>query len=696
MELLSPGGSPEGVVAAVQNGANAVYLGYGDFNARRNAKNFTQEQAEETVTYCHLRGVSVFLTLNTLLTQRELESATALIAHARDIGIDAVIVQDLGVASAIQQIAPDLSLHASTQLTVHSLDGVKQAADLGFSRVVLSRELSRDQMEYIAARSPLELEAFVHGAMCMSYSGQCYFSAMIGQRSGNRGLCAQPCRLDYQWQSAQGGKPSGCGTPMSLKDMSLAGHLQALQEMGMSCLKIEGRMKRPEYVAIVTGIYAAALREGREPTQEELRQLEAAFSRQGFTQGYFLEEQDNTMFGTRQQQPEPKELFAAARATYQKGENVSIPLTGSFFLQGDSQSVLTLWDQEDRCVSVSGQTPEPAKTRPLTQEGVTAQLSRTGGTPFVLTSLEVSLEPGLSLPVSGLNALRREGLDQMAQLRMAGSTPQKGTFVPIPRGNQPQTPLVYNLQVDHPHQLTPELLALPWGRIHLPQKFAQHPEVIQACIAQGHQVSVVLPRILWDREQEQLGQDCQVFQQLGVNHATVGTLDGLHWGKSKGFTLVGDFGLGVYNNHTLHQLKTMGLTSAVPSFELKFPQIRDLNKSLPLELLAYGHLPLMLTEHSMLTNHFGTKQEEATLIDRKGIRFPVVEIPGGRNEIRNSTPLFLADKTKDWSQLGLGGARLLFTQESPTDCVKIATSYLMGEEFVPEQFTRGLYYRGVE
>ena len=272
LELLAPAGSMEAVTAAVQNGADAVYLGYGDFNARRNAKNFTGDEAAAAVSYCHLRGVKVFLTLNTLLTDRELAGAAQEAAQASAMGVDAVLVQDLGVLRMLRQTVPDLPVHASTQMTVHSLDGVKQCADLGMSRVVLSRELSRDQIEYICARSPVEIEVFAHGALCMCYSGQCFFSSVIGGRSGNRGLCAQPCRLKYGW----GNKADG--SPLSLKDMSLAGHLRELRKMGVACVKIEGRMKRPEYVAVVTGIYARAIREGREPTAEELEQLRSAFS----------------------------------------------------------------------------------------------------------------------------------------------------------------------------------------------------------------------------------------------------------------------------------------------------------------------------------------------------------------------------------------------------------------------------------
>ena len=321
LELLAPAGSPEAVTAAVQAGADAVYLGFGDFNARRNAKNFTLEELTQAVSYCHVRGVKVYLTLNTLLTDRELPAAAETAAQAAQAGVDAVLIQDLGVLRMLRQAAPRLAVHGSTQLTVHSLEGVRRCAELGMTRVVLSRELSREAIEYICLRSPIEIEVFAHGALCMCYSGQCFFSSVIGGRSGNRGLCAQPCRLAYGW----GRKADG--HPLSLKDMSLAGHLQELRKLGVKCVKLEGRMKRPEYVSIVTGIYARAIREDREPTAEELRQLEAAFSRQGFTDGYYLDQKGPEMFGVRQEGEDPRELFAQARTQYLSGERQRVDVT---------------------------------------------------------------------------------------------------------------------------------------------------------------------------------------------------------------------------------------------------------------------------------------------------------------------------------------------------------------------------------
>ena len=300
MELLSPAGHWEAMAAAVQNGAGAVYLGCGDLNARRGAKNFTPQELPAAVQYCHLRGVRLYLTLNTLPSDRELDSARDMLLLSSRCGVDGVIVQDWGLAALARSVTPDLPLHGSTQMTVHSLAGVERAAALGMGCVVLGRELSGEDVRHICRQSPIAIEVFAHGALCMCWSGQCAMSALIGSRSGNRGLCAQPCRLPYRFDSGK------TGHPLSLKDACLASHLTELEDMGVSILKLEGRMKRPEYVAVVTGIYAALLRERRPPTREELRQLELAFSREGFTAGYWQGRPGPDMFGVRPESaPDP-------------------------------------------------------------------------------------------------------------------------------------------------------------------------------------------------------------------------------------------------------------------------------------------------------------------------------------------------------------------------------------------------------
>ncbi len=693
LELLAPAGSPEAVQAAVQAGADAVYLGYGDFNARRNAKNFSKEELAAAVSYCHLRGARVFLTLNTLLNDRELPAAAHTAADAAEAGVDAVLVQDLGVLRMLRQVCPDMEVHGSTQLTVHSLAGVMRCAELGMKRVVLSRELSRDAIEHICTRSPIEIETFVHGALCMCYSGQCFFSSVIGGRSGNRGLCAQPCRLKYGWGDRAD------ANPLSLKDMSLAGHIQELKKLGVKCLKIEGRMKRPEYVSVVTGIYARAIKESREPTAEELRQLEQAFSRQGFTQGYFLDQTGPAMFGVREEGQEPRELFAQARALYQNSESQRVGITFYAMARPGEPVQVGVQDPEGRTVTAQGPVPEVARNKPLTAETVEGQLARTGGTPYRCDKVRALVEPGLSVPVAALNALRREVLDGLTAQRTAVPPPRLGTFHPGVRYENRREAPILTVSLRKGSQLTGDLLDLRPAAVYLPLgEAAAHPEKLQMILARGIEAGISLPRVCWDREQDALRRDLDAVRALGCADALVGTLDLIGPAREAGFTLRGDYGLGAFNSQGLKELKKLGFASATASFELKLAQIRDISKALDIDLIVYGRLPLMITENCIVKNRSGrcACDNVNLLTDRKGERFPVLPAPGHRSEIFNAKKLFLADKAKDYQRVGARAARLMFTTENPRECVQVTERYLGRGSYEPNDFTRGLYYRDVE
>ena len=697
LELLAPAGSPEAVTAAIQAGADAVYLGYGDFNARRNAKNFSLEELASAVSYCHVRGAKVYLTLNTLVTDRELPAAAQVAAQAAEVGVDAVLIQDLGILRMLRQAAPDLAVHGSTQLTVHSLDGVRRCAELGMSRVVLSRELSRDAIEHICLNSPIEIETFVHGALCMCYSGQCYFSSVIGGRSGNRGLCAQPCRLKYGW-----GKKAD-GNPLSLKDMSLAGYLQDLKKLGVKCLKIEGRMKRPEYVSVVTGVYARAIKEDREPTDQELWDLEAAFSRQGFTDGYYQDKKGPAMFGVREEAPEPRELFAQARSQYQSGELQRVDVILYAMVRPGEPVQVGVQDVDGRVVTASGPVPESARTKPLTAEAVEKQLSRTGGTPYRCARVRALVEPGLSVPVAALNALRRQVLEELTRQRGAApAAPNVGPFHAGVRYENRKEPPALTLSLRSAGQLTPALCDLKPALVYLPaEELAAHPEAAETALAAGVRVGVTLPRICWDREREALDKQLSAARSQGVTDALVGTLDLIAPARDQGFALRGDFGLPVFNSQAIKELKRMGFASCTASFELKLAQIRDLSKLIDLEVLAYGRLPLMITENCILKNRDGgcrrsCEGQNRLLVDRKGERFPVLRAPGCRSEIFNAKRLYLADKANDYRRVGAWAARLSFTTESAQECLHIARQYLGQERPALDDITRGLYYRDVE
>ncbi len=693
MEILSPAGSPEALRAAVCAGADAVYLGFGRFNARRGARNFNKDEFASAVSYCHLRGAKVYLTLNTLCSDREMAEAVECAVQASKLGADAVLVQDMGLVRALRQAAPDLPLHASTQLTLHSLDGVKQAADLGIVRAVLARELSRHDIAYICERSPIEIEVFVHGALCMCYSGQCFMSSVIGGRSGNRGMCAQPCRLPYGWGDWADGHP------LSLKDMSLAGHLRELRDMGVASAKIEGRMKRPEYVWVVTKVYADALREDREPTAEELSRLEQAFSRQGFTDGYFTQQKGPGMFGVREEAKDTRALFAQARAAYEKGEGPGVPVKFYAMIRAGEPIQVGVKDQEGRVVTAAGRVPEAARRRSTSAWEVEGQLAKTGGTPYRATEVRCLVEDGLAVPLSALNALRRQVLDGLSQKRTAIPQRRHGEYKVGARYDDHRgEPDIY-VSLRRAQQMTFELVKQRPALIALPlEEIADHPDEVRATIDRNVPVAVVLPRICFDREMDGLRSRLETCLEAGVTDAYVGNLGMIAVCREFGLHMRGDIGLNVFNSQGVKEYKRLGFQSLTASFEAKLAQIRDIAKAVDLEIVAYGRLPLMITENCAIKDQSGkcVCSNVNLLTDRKGVRFPVERAWGCRNEILNANKVFLADKAADWKRAGLRAIRLLFTTENGVECVQVLEAYRGKGNYVPNNFTRGLYYRDVE
>lgn len=696
-ELLAPAGSMDAVRAAVQNGATAVYLGFGAFNARRGAKNFTADGMREALAYCRLRGVKTNVAVNTLVSDRETPALLRDVRLLLAAGADALIVQDLGAARRIRQAFPDAVLHASTQMTIHSLDGALAAKRLGFSRVVLSRELPLGEIRHITQNAGMETEVFVHGALCMCYSGQCELSAVIGRRSGNRGLCAQPCRLPY------GG---GSNYPMSLKDLCLLPRLRALCEAGVSSLKIEGRMKRPEYVAVVTKIYAAVLREGRAPTREEMDELRAVFSRDGFTQGYLDDAPGPEMFGTRAAAPEggQKPLYDAAARTYAAGqERARVPV--SFALEARAgQPVVLRADDGAHTVTVSAEPAEPARTRGTTRADVEASLRKTGGTVFDASRVDVALDGGQRIAARALNSLRRDALDALARRR-----------VDVPPVRENQTPPTeypsadtglrgYTVQVRTLAQLTDELAALPLRTCYVPaRELAVHPGRARRLLDAGCALVPVLPRVIWDREWEAVRAQLCACRDMGCAAALCGNIGQIAPVRALGLAAYGDFGLNVFQSASLDALRELGVERQTLSFELRIAQIRDLRKPVETELIVCGRLPLMLTENCMIAGAAGGCTRDGNgpcargayaLADRTGARFPVFREEHCRNSLYNAQPLFLEQSEY---QVGVTYARLLFTDESPRQAARIARAVLDGQRpaFGPPA-TRGLYRRGVE
>ena len=700
-ELLAPAGSPESLRAAVQNGAGAVYLGWGDFNARRSAKNFSDEEFAEALAYCHVRGVRVFLTLNTLLTDRELPRALETAAAACRMGVDAILVQDWGLFDLMRRALPDLPLHASTQMSVFTSGGACEMAADGCERVVIARECSAEDTRAICQNCPAEVEVFVHGALCMCYSGQCAMSALIGGRSGNRGRCAQPCRLPYGLDESA--KKS---YPLSLKDSCLACELGDMEKMGVACLKLEGRMKRPEYVAVITRIYARLLEEGREPTPAESAELEQAFSRSGFTDWYWQGRHGAAMFGTRPENTkDPKELFDAAKAAYEKDDLRTVPVRFSGNISAGTPCTLTAADHDGHAVTVTGPVPEAARNRSLTAQEVSDRLKKTGGTAYRCEAAEIAVGEGLSLPASAVNALRRDALAALTEARTAVPHRRELPVPELPDIDRTADAPEFTVSVARMDQLTGGVLDWKPSRVYVPlEELAELDALPEA----DTEWCAVLPRVWRDRNEEDLRRMLERAGDLGVTGTALGNIGHLPLVRNTGLRLYGDFGLNVFNARSLDYLRGKGLESACVSFELRFAQIRDMQKILPAEAIVYGRLPLMITENCLVQNQAGCRRDRQgalvpadgpcrlphELRDRTGAAFPLLPAYGHRTEIQNSRPLWLADRP-DYKRLGLAYARLRFTTETPEECARVFRGYLDGSA-APGEFTRGLYERGVE
>ncbi len=693
IELLSPAGSPEGVIAAVQNGADAVYMGMGAFNARRGAKNFTDEEFVKAVRYCHVRGCKVYVTLNTLVNDREMRDAVAAAKLASDAGADALIVQDLGMSYAIRCALPDIPLHASTQMSLHNLAGVEAAAEMGITRAVLARELSFEQIRFITKNASIETEVFVHGALCFCHSGQCYMSALIGRRSGNRGLCAQPCRLQY----SLGGRMDD--HPLSLKDNCLVDQIRRLEEAGVASLKIEGRMKRPEYTGIVTGVYAKAIREQRNPDKEEMELLEKTFSRQGFTQGYFIGDKLD-MFGVRSEpDKDADKIFAAARKQYAEGEMRRVPVHFYTVLEKGEHIKAIAFDDDGHRAIATGPVPERAKRQGLTEQYLTEQMFKTGGTPYNCIENKAKAEPGLYLPASEINELRRKLIAQLSTERE--KAPERRTLrIPAPPVNVPaisDPARIY--QVRTAEQLTPELAALKPDYIYFPaMELAENFDPLRPFIDNGARPVAVMPRVITDDQSREVYAALEKLFDYGVNEALTGNLGHVFIARQAGMKVRGDFGLNAFNSYTLRVLQDAGFISATASFELRLAQIKAMAKPIDTELIIYGRLPLMVSDQCIIRQSAGrcNCQTPGQLSDRMGSVFPVVKEFGCRNVIYNAHKLYLADKRDDLYALGLWGLRMLFTTESPRECVEVAKGYLGLTDYKPNVLTRGLYYRGVD
>ena len=675
-EILAPVGGREQLIAAVNSGADAVYFGAGDFNARRNAENFGDDDFIAAVRYCRERGVKAYITLNTLLTDGELPAFLGTLYAAAQAGADAVLVQDLAAAAAVKQYAPGLALHASTQMAVHNIAGAKLLEEQGFARIVLARELSLKEIEAICAAVNTEIEVFVHGAHCMGFSGLCYTSCAFGSRSANRGLCAQPCRLNFK-----NDRREYC---LSLKDMSLVEHLPALAKAGVCSLKIEGRMKRPEYVAAAVNACRVKLAGGQPDTET----LKSVFSRGGFTDGYLTGKVNGAMFGYRTKE----DVTAAAgvlknlQRLYDK-EYKRAYLDMHLSALPDAPAALTVSDGVNT-VTVTGETPQRALNAPLTEEKAAAALAKLGDTPYTAGQITARIAPGLMLPASALNALRRAGVKAIGEKRAAVPEVENKTAAvldkihSLPFSPAPETPALRMR-----FQTAAQLFTHPaCERYILPlEEIAAHPALIDTL---GGRLAAELPVLIFTAREAKIAETLQSLKEKGLALGVAENVGGIKLLRDAGLAVTGGAHLNITNRLALAEYEALGCKDNTLSFELHLDAMNGLRCAGKTGYIAWGRLPLMRFRSCPQRTETGCGdcKGRAEITDRKNERFPLLCSERQYSTMYNAVPLcsvgLKAPQTDFYT--------LYFTTESPAECRKIAESILAGQK--PEgRVTAGQY-----
>lgn len=676
-EVLSPVGSPESLQAAVRSGADAVYIGAKQFSARRNADNFNNSDLEDAVRYCHIRGVKVYLALNVMLKQSELADAFDLAKFADSIGIDGIIVQDLGLASLIQNYLPDIELHASTQMSVHSPAALPFLKKMGFSRVVAAREMSRKALKEFCDRANelgMEVEVFVHGALCMSVSGQCLLSSVLGARSGNRGLCAGPCRLPFKVKG-------GTGYDLSLKDLSLYEHIGELKNMGVASLKIEGRMKRPEYIAAATAVCRSAVDNGY--VDDSLsKYLKGVFSRSGFTDGYFTDNRSTEMFGIRTKDDVicAKDTFADIHGLY-RTERQSVPVDINVCICASKPIVLTINDGTYK-ITVTGDIPQTAKNKAVDCEYVTGALTKLGNTPYYINSCDVVLDEGLFIPSSTLNSMRRDAVERLNEARM--TVAMHRSFTP-------------RYETDDCFHGGNKIVARFSSADQIPSNLKNADAVILplecdfSAIPDGVRKIADLPRFITN--ETAVLKQLAIAKSNGVTSAYCGNLSAVELARKADLEIMGAVGLNVCNSESIRVLNEMGVGELLLSAEISLSDAVKMTSAIPKGIFAYGKMPLMLLRNCPVKNGISCEecQKNGFITDRKNIKFPIM-CRAGYSELLNSKPLYLADRLNEIRNIDF--IMLYFTDESPDTCERIIDEYISGGK-PSYEYTRNLYYRNL-
>ena len=671
-EILAPAGGAQQLTAALRCGADAVYFGASGFNARRNAANFGDDEFIAAVKECHLHGAKAYITLNTLIKDREKDDMLKTLRLIAESGADAVIVQDMAVARAVKEHCPSLALHASTQMAVHNVSGAALLDGMGFDRIVLARELSLEEIKKICASVKAEIEVFVHGAHCMSASGMCYMSSALGARSGNRGLCAQPCRLDF--------KSGNRGYALSLKDMSLLEHLDDLDEAGVSSFKIEGRMKRPEYVAAAVTAAKQAL-DGKTPDMQTLKNV---FSRSGFTDGYFAAKRTLDMFGSRTKEDvvSASSVLPGLAALY-KDERKSVKISVSAVIKADEKSSLTLSDGENS-VTVFGDIPQTARNLPLNKEMCARSLLKFGGTPFDPADFECELDEGIMLPASALNALRRDAAQELAAKR---ENSRKVPYIETP----PQTEFrseehsgnAVRLRFEKAEQIPDNVSC---ERLYLPlYEIKKHPETVKKY---KDVLSPEIPVLLYPADEEKTLAELKSLKENGIKTALCENIGAVRLARAAGLVPVGGATLNILNSGAAEEYYALGVRDITLSAEMSFSDMKNFRFAGKLGFIVYGHMPLMRFRCCPMQTARGCAgcSGDNELSDRRGEAFRVLCSGKRYSTLFNTVPLYVGGMKRPDADFNT----LYFTYETKSECEEVINTFVKGEKAAFRR-TAGLY-----
>ena len=694
LELLSPAGSTEAVIAAVQSGADTVQMGFGATETGRTEQGFSPDELAQCLRYCRVRNCRAAVTLNELTTDDTIDKAVERAVFAARQGADALLVQDLGLLSVLRQVLPDMPIWGGVRMDIHSLDGALAAAALGLSRVFLAPELSREQIAYIVKNAPIETAVCVHGPLCFSHMGQCHLSAMGDDRLSDGALrCSEPCRRKF----SLGGRMDEY--PMSMSDICLIDHLEALEETGVTCAVIGGRDRRPEYVAFVTGLYRRALRDGSLPTQEERERLEEFFAPYGLTDGWFTGETGVAMLGAPRSPGRSLERACAEiRKEYTDGELRRVPVTFYAVIRQGRTAVFAAEDGRGHRAVYEGYAPIDLGRQGITAARVQEVMFRTGGTPYTCSEIHCAIDPHMDYADEALEQARRALLSRITDQNREPPPVSVGEAEALPMPVRHVGGPRFIVQVSRADQLTPELAASEPDLLYAPAELlAAGPDGIAPFRDRGVTIAAVLPRVVTDEEKPVLRELLATLRTMGIREVVAGSLGLLPAVNEAGMAARGDFGLNLTNSRAALRLSRAGLLSVTASFQLSAQQIRRLAGMTDVEMIVYGRMPVMLTDGCLIRNSSGRCScgTPTSMSDMYGNIYPVEKEFGCRNVVYNAKKIFLADKPDIYENAGLWGMRLMFTTESARECADVANRYRGRSRYLPNNTNRGLYPRGV-